>query len=457
MMGLQSRTEPLFYYFRLEDQIPEHHLLRRIDRYVDFSFVRERLRGAYSSMGRPSIDPEILLRLLLVGYLYGITSERRLVEEVRMHLAYRWFTHLGFEQEIPDHSTFSKNRHGRFRDSGIFLEVFEEVVRRCLEAGLVEGKRLTVDGTAVRANASSQSRVRRQELGEVANLSKTVREYLAEVEQENPVTDPGDRQPTPTSAAARFVSTTDPEACWAGKGGPAVPSYYDHYLIDNAHGIILGVEATPARFRQEMLAARRMLEQVKGRWGICPESLGADKAYGSGEFLAWLLERKVQPHIPVIDRRHQTPRYFPQEQFQYDPEENAYRCPQGQLVRYRGLAVPTQSYLYRTTESQCRGCPVKRKCSPGANRRISVSWHEPARQAARELAKTPAYQQSRRERNKVEALFSELKQRVGLRQVRLRQLWNVAEQFYLAATAQNLKRLARWLTQREPAPTLSTA
>lgn len=206
-----------------------------------------------------------------------------------------------------------------------------------------------------------------------------------------------------------------------------MPSYYDHYLIDNAHAIILGVEATPARFRQEMLAARRMVEQVKGRWGICPESLGADKAYGSGEFLAWLLERKVQPHIPVIDRRYQTPRYFPQDQFQYHPEENAYRCPQGEMVRYRGLAVPTQSYLYRTSESQCRGCPVKRTCTPGANRRISVSWYEPARQAARELVKTPAYQQSRRERNKVEALFSELKQRVGLRRVRLRRLGNVAE------------------------------
>ena len=374
MMGEQSRTEPLFYYFRLEDQIPEHHLLRRIDRYVDFSFVRERLRGADSHMGRPSIDPEILLRLLLVGYLYGITSERRLVEEVRMHLAYRWFTRLGFEQEIPDPSTFSKNRHGRFRDSGIFLEVFEEVVRRCLEAGLVEGKRLTVDGTAVRANASSQSRVPREELGEVARLSRTVREYLEEVGQENPVGDPGDREPTPSSAAARFVSATDPEGCWAGKGGPAVPSYYDHYLIDNTHGIILGVEATPARFRQEMLAARRMLEQAKGRWGICPESLGADKAYGSGEFLAWLLEQKVQPHIPVIDRRHQTHRYFTQDQFQYDPKENAYRCPQGQMVRYRGLAVPTQSYVYRTTESQCRECPVKKRCTRGAVRKIAVSW-----------------------------------------------------------------------------------
>ena len=146
MMGLQPRMESLFYYFRLEDQIPEDHLLRMIDRYVDFSFVREQLKNFYSPTGRPSIDPEVLLRLLLVGYLYGITSERRLLDEVRMHLAYRWFTRLGFEQEIPDHSTFSKNRHGRFWQSGVFREVFEEIVRRCLEAGLVEGQHLAVDG-----------------------------------------------------------------------------------------------------------------------------------------------------------------------------------------------------------------------------------------------------------------------------------------------------------------------
>ena len=119
---------------RLEDQIPNEHLLRLIDQHIDFSFVRERLRKFYSSTGRPSIDPEVLLRLLLVGYLYGITSERRLLEEVRMHLAYRWFSRLGFEREIPDHSTFSKNRHGRFRQSGGFRKVLEEIVHRCLEA-----------------------------------------------------------------------------------------------------------------------------------------------------------------------------------------------------------------------------------------------------------------------------------------------------------------------------------
>src|SRR5215470_15097045 len=147
-----------------------------------------------------------------------------------------------------------------------------------------------------------------------------------------------------------------------------------------------------------MLAARRMLGQVKERLGICPESLGADKAYGSGEFLAWLLEQKIQPHIPVIDRRHQTGRYFTQHRFQYDTGENAYRCPQGLMLRYRGLSVSNQSYIYRTTESQCRECPVKKRCTPAPVRKITVSWHEPARQVARELAQTSAYRQSRRER-----------------------------------------------------------
>jgi len=152
MMGQQSRTESLFYYFRLEEQIPNDHLLRIIDSHVDFSFVREQLKDFYSSTGRPSIESEVLLRLLLVGYLYGITSERRLMDEVRTHLAYHWFTRLGFDQEIPDHSTFSKNRHGRFRQSGAFRKIFEEMVRRCLEAGFVEGRNVAVDVTLVGAN-----------------------------------------------------------------------------------------------------------------------------------------------------------------------------------------------------------------------------------------------------------------------------------------------------------------
>jgi transposase len=443
MMGYQPQTEPLFHYFRLEDQIPEQHLLRLIDQHVEFGFVRERLKDFYSSTGRPSIDPEVLVRLLLVGYLYGITSERRLLEEVRMHLAYRWFTGLDFDQEIPDHSTFSKNRHGRFRQSGVFREVFEEIVRRCLEAGLVEGKNLVVDGTMVGADASRQSRVPRTQLGEAAQVSRTVREYLTELEHANPVAD------------TEMVSTTDPDATWATKGGPAMMAYYDNYLIDPASRVIVEVEATPALFHQETVAARRMLQRIE-KWGLRPESLGADKGYGSGKFLEWLLARGVQPHIPVIDRRHQTGGRFTRDQFRYEPAENVYYCPEGKPLRYRGQHRSMHGSSYCSTATQCQGCPQKQRCTPAAYRKLFVHWYEPARQAARALVGTPAYERSRRSRYKIEALFAELKQRIRLPRVRLRRLWNVSEQFLLAATAQNLKRLVRFLAQRPRSPALSS-
>ena len=426
MMGQQTRTESLFYYFRLEDQIPKDHLLRVIDDQIDLSFVRERVKGLYSATGRPSIDPEMLLRLLLVGYLYGITSERRLLEEVRMNLAYRWFTRLDLEQEVPDHSTFSKNRHGRFRESGVFREIFEEIVRRCLQAGLVEGKNLAVDGTMIEANASPQSRIPR-----------TAREYLTELEKDNPVSD------------RKMTSTTDPDAVWAKKVGPAKMAYFDNYLIDTRSRVILGVEATPALFHQETVAARKMVEQIE-KLGLKPETLGADKAYGSGEFLAWLLGRGVQPHIAVIDRRHQTDGHFTRDQFRYEPAENAYYCPEEKVLSFRGRRRESQGYVYRSNEAQCEGCPQKKRCTSGPYRRLFVHEQESVRQAVRALAGTPAYERSRRARYKIEALFAELKQRMRLGRVRLRRLWNISEQFLLAATAQNLKRLARFLAQRPP-------
>src|SRR6201998_3926450 len=164
MMGHQSRAESLFYYFRLEDQVPENHLLRLIDRHISFDFIRAKLKGSYRDAGRPSIDPELLLRILLFGYLYGITSERKLVEELRMHLAWRWFTGLSFDQEIPHHSTFSKNRHGRFQESKLFGQLFEQIVRQCDEVGLVQGKHLSVDGSFVEANAAKESGIPRHTL-----------------------------------------------------------------------------------------------------------------------------------------------------------------------------------------------------------------------------------------------------------------------------------------------------
>ena len=232
MMGSHARSEALFYYFRLEDQVPESHLLRLIDKHISFEFVRQRLKDSYSETGRPSIDPELLLRILLIGYLYGITSERRLVEELRMHLAWRWFTGLSFDQQIPHHSTFSKNRHGRFQESKVFEQLFELIVRQCVEVGLVQGKHLSVDGSFVEANAAKESRIPREQLAEAAQVHHTVSQYLKEVEQQNPMEEPVHEQDQ--------VSTTDPDSTYATKGGtPARLGYYDNYLVDN-HSCVIG-------------------------------------------------------------------------------------------------------------------------------------------------------------------------------------------------------------------------
>src|ERR1700745_3356238 len=269
MMGQHDRSEALFYYFRLEDQIPGTHLLRLIDKHIRFEFVRQQLKDSYSETGRPSIDPELLLRMLLVGYLYGVTSERKLVEELRMHLAWRWFTGLGFDQEIPHHSTFSKNRQGRFQESKLFEELFEQIVLQCVEVGLVQGKHLSVDGSFVEANAAKESRIPREQLAEAAQVNQTVRQYLVELEQQNPTEEPVHAQDQ--------VSTTDPDSTYATKGGtPARLGYFDNYLVDNDRCVIVGVQGTAARMSQETVAAQDMLTRFAQWQGKEAGSGGAD-------------------------------------------------------------------------------------------------------------------------------------------------------------------------------------
>ena len=440
MMGQHDRSEALFYYFRLEDQVPEAHLLRLIEKHISFEFVRERLKDSYSDTGRPPIDPELLLRILLIGYLYGITSERKLVEELRMHLAWRWFTGLGFDREIPHHSTFSKNRHGRFQQSKLFEELFEQIVRQCVEVGLVHGKHLSVDGSFVEANAAKESRIPREQLAEVAEVNHTVRQYLVELEQQNPVEEPVHEQ--------EQVSTTDPDSTYATKGGtPARLGYYDNYLVDNDSCVIVGVQATAARMSQETVAAQDMLTRF-GEWqGRGPESVAADTTYGNGEFLQWLAERDITPYMRTRDSIHRknSPFYGP-ERFTYQPESDRYICPAGQPLNYGGRSHRNRSYTYIGTRKRCGACAQRPHCTSAAFRCLVIHQHEPARQRARMLANTPEFAKAQRQRKKVEALFAELKNQIGLRRLRLRRLKFVREQFFLAAAAQNIKRLARFLS-----------
>jgi transposase len=441
MMGQHARSESLFYYFRIEDQVPENHLLRLIDRHISFDFVREKLKDSYSETGRPSIDPELLLRILLIGYLYGVTSERKLVEELQMHLAWRWFTGLSFDQEIPHHSTFSKNRHGRFLESHLFQQLFEEIVDRCTEAGLVEGEHLSVDGSFIQANASRSSRIPREQLAEAAHVKHTVREYLTDLEQENPVEEPTHQQDQ--------VSTTDPDSTYATKGSRAAElGYFNNYLIDNRSGVIVGVQATAARLSQESVAAREMITRSAERRGRFPQSVAADTTYGNGELLAWLEERDITPYIRVKESPAPKSHLYGIEKFSYTPETNSYTCPEGKQLTYRGVNLLNRNHIYRATRKRCRECSQKTQCTTGSYRQIAIHVHEPARQRARERATIPAFAVAQCQRRKVEALFAELKNQIGLRRVRLRRMKHVREQFLLAATAQNLKRLARFLTSR---------
>ena len=448
MMGHNSRSESLFYYFRLEDQVPENHILRLIDRHIKFDFVRAKLKDSYSDMGRPSIDPELLLRILLVGYLYGVTSERKLVEELRMHLAWRWFTGLGFDQEIPHHSTFSKNRHGRFQESNLFRELFEEIVTRCVEAGFVKGEHMSVDGSFIQANADHHSRVPREQLVEVAKVNRTVREYLAELEQENPIEPPVPQQDQ--------ISTTDPDSTYATKGGPARLGYYNNYLVDNHSCVIVGVQATPARLSHESLAAREMIERYRERYGYLPQTLAADNTYGNGEMLQWLNDRGIDPYIRVKECPMPTTDLYGIDKFTYVPEQNCYLCPAGKQLKYLGINKRNRTHLYHSTAKRCRGCSQKEQCTRGKYRVVQIHICEPARQRAYALAKTPGFTISQHARRKVEALFAELKNQIGLRRLRLRRMRFVREQFYLAATVQNLKRLVRFLS-RKPLPEIATA
>jgi transposase len=298
MMGAELvRQERLFYEFRLEDRVPANHLLRKIDTVLDLSWLRAELKPFYSPIGRPSVDPELMIRMLLIGYCYSIRWERRLCQEVELNLAYRWFCKLGLEDEVPDHSTFSVNRNGRFQESDIFRLVFERVVGQCMAAGLVGGEGFAVDASVIEADASRFQRVEGTSIAwsDEQLARRPVAEFVAALESENPTTNP-ERPP-------KALSPTDPAAAWTTRGRNKVMFAYSlNYLIDMEDAVIVDVEATPTRISKEVAATEVMLERTEERFQLKPDHIAADVAYGTGEMLGQLVAREIEPHIPVWDR-----------------------------------------------------------------------------------------------------------------------------------------------------------
>jgi transposase len=447
MMGERRVAQgALFYEFSLEEHVPAGHLLRSIDRFVELGDVRTYLAPFYSATGRPSVDPELMIRMLIVGYSHGIRSERRLCEEVHLNLAYRWFCRLGLDGEVPDHSTFSKNRHGRFRDSDLLRKVFETVVRRCMAEGLVGGDGFAVDASLIKADANRQHGVDGSHGLPPEISSRAVDEYLAVLDD---VAFGGATEVTP-----KFLSPADPAARWTGAhGGQAFFAYSDNYLIDLDHAVIVDVEASTAIRQAEVTASKTMIERTEERFGLYPERLAGDTAYGSAEMLGWLVhERGIEPHIPVFDKSSREDGTFSRDNFTYDHEGDVYFCPGGKMLTCKGTIVNDNQLMYRASKYDCDACALKSRCCPKESaRKIPRSIHEGARDMARDIAKTEAYRTSRRQRKKVEMLFAHLKRILRLDRLRLRGPRGAHDEFLLAATAQNLRKLAKLIPMPQPA------
>jgi transposase len=413
-------------------------LLRRINPVVTrvLADLRENLTPFYSDIGRPSIDPELMLRMLIVGYCYGIRFERRLCEEVELHLAYRWFCRLDLDDQVPDHSTFSVNRHGRFRNSAIFRKLFEAVVRACMSAGLVKGEGFAVDASVMEADAS---RYHGQAPGETdwsapERQTRAVAEFLSSLDDEG---SDADRK------LPKVISPTDPCSAWTAKANKRVQFGYGlNYMIDLEHAVIVDVEATPARTYDEVAATRTMIDRTEMAFGLKPARLTADTAYGTGKLLAWLLDRDITPHIPVWDRYQRTDGMFSHLDFTYDSARDVYICPNGRSLGTSGTVHDGRVRNYLSRPADCRVCNLKERCTRAPFRKIARDINEAARNHARLLKGSLEFEQSSHERKKVEMRFAHLKVHHRFERMRLRGLTGARDEFHLAAIVQNLKTLA---------------
>jgi transposase len=461
MMGRQDRDQGrLFYEFNLADVIPRDHLLRRMNGFVTAALgdLHQQLGAYYSAIGRPSVDPELMIRMLIVGYCYGIRHERRLCAEVKLHLGYRWFCKLDLTDKVPHHSTFSVNRLERFRESDILRHIFERVVAACMAEGLVKGEGFAVDASVMEANASRYHGKAPDEIEwtHAQRQKRAVAEYLAGLEAEAASPDEldggnaggdssgGEGQPRADRKPPKVISPSDPSSAWTAKANKRVQFGYGlNYLVDVEHAVIVDVEATPARTYDEVAATRMMIERTRRSFNLTPKRLAADTAYGTGKFLAFVIGAGIIPHIPVWDKSKRDDGTFSRSDFRFDRRRNVYICPAGKTLTTNGRVHSDHAIRYFASVPCCRECPLKQKCCPNMpSRRIVRDVNESARDIARRKMMTKAFLRSRDQRKRVEMRFAHLKTHHGFERMRLRGLSGARDEFHLAAIAQNLKTMA---------------
>ena len=462
MMGRRKVGQGQFFYsFDLDKVVPSDHLVRQIDGILDLSWVHEELAPHYSHTGRPSIDPVLMIRMLILGYVFALRSERRLCSEVQVNLAYRWFCKLSIEDGVPDHSVFCRARHERFRESNALRRVFEGVVAKCIAAGLVGGEALSVDASLIKADVDKNKRMPGDQpiaWPKAEGASRAVREYLtaldnARTDEDSDGTGGDDDGYSGRRKPPKEISLTDPQAAWvARKGTDPLFAYDANYLIDNKAGIIVDAEGTRANRVAEIAITRTMIERVRRRFDLQPQRLAGDTVYGAARLLRWLVDRGITPHIPVWDKSARSDGMFSRADFIFDRERNIYICPRGAELTSTGNVDQGRVVYYRANKNDCSTCALKPRCTTAVVRKLTRDVDEEVREHVRALANTEAFEQSRRERKKVEMRFAHMKRILKLDRLRLRGLSGAKDEVLLTAMAQNLRRLAKFLCRAPPAP-----
>jgi len=432
-------------FVTLEELMPQEHFLRDLDRLVSFDFIYDKVSDLYSSTGRPSVDPVVLIKMLLIGYLYGIDSERRLEQEITVNIAYRWFLGIDLDERVPDHSTISQLRRRKFDGTSVFRDVFDEIVRKCIETGLVSGKLLMTDSTHIRANANHEMR-------EIIEVPDTPTEYMQKLDREayelGLIKEPIEYDTSKTKSVTK--SSTDPECGMMKRPGKPVGFHYlDHQTCDAENGIITDVYVTAGNEHDSTPHTQRLEYQID-KFEMKTEAICADASYDSGEVHNAMLNRNIKTFIPERTRSG-TPNYepaFDPKVFTYDEERDIYVCPAGKVLRYSGYRKKDRRKRYTAKKADCLSCQYKEQCNGHTKnpRMIDRTLHEKARSIQRQNIDTPEYRAAMRLRKIwCEGNFSHQKANHNLTRTRKRGIERVTEQCLLSACALNLKRLVKCL------------
>ena len=436
MIGKNDREqETLFIAGSISDFIPEDHILKRVHKVLDLSWLRGEVAACYSlNKGRPGIDPEAAVRLMLAGFFAGIKEDRKLMREAQVNLAMRWFAGYALTDSLPHHSSLTRirQRWGQAR----FKRIFTKTVEACIQAGLVNGETVHMDATLIRADVSWES--------------LTVK-HMEQVLQANPESDEAKEEPPDSGSAkpngdTKKVSTTDPEATLTTgqKNYPMQPSYKQHTVSDDKAGIIVEVEVTTGE-DSEGKRLMEMVDRVEETTGVKIKTLTADRGYAHPTNYEAAEERGIEAVIPPAPDRTKYTK-IPARRFKYDGRHQVVRCPRGKVLSRSGRN--RNGWAFRARSKDCQGCPLRWRCfSAKARVRtvVIVDGYEAFLRARRkklhgwEVTWVSAYA---RHRNRVEGAHGEAKTQHGLRRAARRGLWNVAIQVYLTATVMNLKRLA---------------